>query len=482
MKDILKKYVEKFNKDDNEYYKQDIENCNACDWLSEQIPLIEIPDKTLEEIYYFRWWVLRKHIKNTEDGYVITEFLPAVHWAGKHNTIVAAATFHIQEAKWLKNGKKICEDYIKFWLDEKGRTYLYSSWLLYSLYELCAHNNDFSFAEKNLDLIINYFDTVYKEHITDSGLLWSVDLNDGMEFSISGGRLSEEEKKGLRPTLNSYMAANAWAIAQFAEKIGKCDIAEKYTTIYKDLKAKITEILWDGEFYKAIHTGKLGETSFDKIIDGHNVKELIGYIPWCFNLAPARFENAFLQLKDTDGFKSEFGLTTAEKRHSEYLYEYNHPCLWNGYIWPFATAQVLTALNNLLENYNQNVMTNEDLYDILSVYAQSHYSIENDKKVCWIDEVIHPETGRWTSREKIRELGMIENLGEFEIGKDYNHSAFCDIILTALLGIKAENGKITVNPKIPVDWKEFKVDNLHICGKCYKILYDAKVGIEITEK
>ena len=173
---------------------------------------------------------------------------------------------------------------------------------------------------------------------------------------------------------------------------------------------------------------------------------------------------------------------TAEKRHSEYLYEKNHECLWNGYIWPFATTQVLTAINNLLENYSQNVMTKEDFYDILSVYAQSHYLIENDKKVCWIDEVIHPETGKWSSREKLREWGWKENLGGFERGKDYNHSAFCDIILTALLGIKAENGKLTVNPKIPDSWNEFKVDNLHICGKCYKIIYDAKDGIEIIEK
>ena len=272
MKEILKNYIEKFNKDDNEYYKQDIENCDAFDWLSEQIPLIEIPDKTLEEIYYFRWWILRKHIKNTEDGYVITEFLPPVPWAGKHNTIIAAASFHIQEARWLENGKKICEDYIKFWLDEKGRTYLYSSWLLYSVYEFCVHNNDFSFAEQNLELFINFFETVYKEHITESGLLWSIDNNDAMEFSISGGRLPGEEAKGIRPTLNSYMAANAWAIAQVAGKAGKTEIAEKYKNIYEELKEKITEILWDGEFYKAIHTGNLYETTFDKIVVLHNAQ------------------------------------------------------------------------------------------------------------------------------------------------------------------------------------------------------------------
>ena len=97
----LREYVEKFNRDDNEYYKQDISNQMAADWMEENIPLIDIPDKVLEEIYYFRWWVFRKHIKTTSDGFVITEFLPEVPWGGTHNTIIAAAGHHIAEAKWL---------------------------------------------------------------------------------------------------------------------------------------------------------------------------------------------------------------------------------------------------------------------------------------------------------------------------------------------------------------------------------------------
>ena len=60
-------------------------------FLSTNIPLFECPDKDFEQIYYFRWWTYRKHIKQTPDGFVITEFLPHVGWAGKHNTINCAA-------------------------------------------------------------------------------------------------------------------------------------------------------------------------------------------------------------------------------------------------------------------------------------------------------------------------------------------------------------------------------------------------------
>ena len=75
-KDLLKNYTEKFNENDNEIYVQNYNNQVAFEFLSRNIPLINLPNKDIEETYYFRWWTFRKHIKNTEDGYVITEFLP----------------------------------------------------------------------------------------------------------------------------------------------------------------------------------------------------------------------------------------------------------------------------------------------------------------------------------------------------------------------------------------------------------------------
>ena len=47
---------------------------------------------------------------------------------------------------------------------------------------------------------------------------------DGMEESISGSRTA----KNIRPTINSYMAANARAIAQIAELAGRSDVANRF--------------------------------------------------------------------------------------------------------------------------------------------------------------------------------------------------------------------------------------------------------------
>ena len=68
-----------------------IPNAAVCDWMARTVPLFECPDKDLEEIYYFRWWTYRKHITQTPDGFIVTEFLPPVPWGGKHNSIDCAA-------------------------------------------------------------------------------------------------------------------------------------------------------------------------------------------------------------------------------------------------------------------------------------------------------------------------------------------------------------------------------------------------------
>src|SRR5680860_1643245 len=79
-------YFSQFNENDNELYKQYIPNAEVIPFLEKNIPLLDIPDSTIQKTYYFRWWTFRKHIKKTPTGFVITEFLPDVPWAGKYNT------------------------------------------------------------------------------------------------------------------------------------------------------------------------------------------------------------------------------------------------------------------------------------------------------------------------------------------------------------------------------------------------------------
>ena len=92
-----------------------IPNSNSWAWLQKNIPLFECPDRDVEEIYYFRWWSFRKHLKQTPQGFVITEFLPPVSHAGEFNTISCATSLHLAEGRWLRDDRYL-NDYTKFWL------------------------------------------------------------------------------------------------------------------------------------------------------------------------------------------------------------------------------------------------------------------------------------------------------------------------------------------------------------------------------
>jgi len=471
----LRQYVDRFNACDDQRVVNSINNDGAAEWLAENVPLIDCPDKTIEEVYYFRWWVFRKHIKWTEDGWVITEFLPQVPWSGKHNAIVAPFGHQISEAKWLKCAKTLITDYAQYYLNGAGRLFSYSTWFADSVYEYCEHCNDVAFGIQSLDRLMAYYDEYERKQLTDTGLYFSYDGKDAMECSISGGRSEEIPAfPGLRPTMNSYMAANAFAIAKIADRAGRKDVAETYRKKGEALVSKMLELLWDGAFFKAVHsTDNKTYPALQDLSPERNVRELLGYIPWMFNLPPQGYESAFADLLCTDGFASEYGLTTAEQRHPRYLYAYAHSCLWNGYIWPFATTQTLVAVMNLLENYNQSVLSWQQYYDMLRTYANMHYhTLEDGKKICWIDEVKDPRTNQWSSRLVLESWGWLEQQGGFERGRDYNHSGFCNLVLRGVFGIHSEEGQLAVTPHIPEDWNYFMVENLWLDGECYRIIYD----------
>src|SRR5262245_45705157 len=79
----FKHYVELFNNMEDENIAQAIPNATSWDWMQKNIPLFECPQQNFEEMYYFRWWTLRKHIKQTPAGYALTEFLINRSYADK---------------------------------------------------------------------------------------------------------------------------------------------------------------------------------------------------------------------------------------------------------------------------------------------------------------------------------------------------------------------------------------------------------------
>lgn len=447
----LETYVTFFNNMEDEHVKNLVPNAEAYDWLAGNIPLFECPDSILEQTYYYRWWTFRKHLKSTPDGFVFTEFITPVGHDGKYNTISCALGHHIYEGRWLHDPQYI-DQYIKFWYlierkEPESKFHKFSSWAPYAIYDRMKVTGDTAFALALLDELDDDYNQWIEERRLENGMFWQFDVRDGMEESISGSRVHQN----ARPTINSYMYGNSRAISRLAEMAGNDSLKRVYDQRAAELRALVHENLWDEEaaFFKSQHEEKALS----------DAREAIGYIPWYFNLPEdsPTYGKAWLQIRKDDGFAAPWGLTTAERRHPEFRHDNYGSCEWDGPIWPFATTQTLKGLGNLIRNYENHDMTRKDYFSALKRYAVSHQ--KNGKP--FIGEYQHETTGRWLKGDNPR-------------SRYYNHSGFCDLIISELVGLRPrEDNVLEINPLIPEDqWEWFALDSVKYHDHIITIVWD----------
>ena len=449
----LKTYVNYFNSIDTETVKNFVTNDRSFEWLSGNIPYFECPDSVIEQTYYYRWWTFRKHLKQTPEGYVFTEFITPVGHAGKYNTVSSAVGHQIYEGRWLHDQQYI-NDYISFWLyadkkQSKPHFHAFSSWIDNAVYNSYLVNLNKSFIKNILPVLDSDYHQWEIEKQLPNLMFWQFDVRDGMEESISGSR----KEKNIRPTINSYMYGNAEALAKMYALTGNQKLQEYYHQKAKDLKTLVQKNLWDdtAAFFKVqFPNGQLS-----------NAREELGFIPWYFHLPDDKPKYAvqWAQLTDTTGFKAPWGITTAERRHPLFrTHGTGHGCEWDGAIWPYATSQTLKALSNLLTAYkNHGTMSSTIFYDELHKYAWSQQ--KNGKP--YLGEYQDEKNGYWLKGDNPR-------------SSYYNHSCFTDLVINDLVGLKPrQDNIIEVYPLIPEGkWKWFCLDRVLYHGRMLTILWD----------
>ena len=506
---LIDSYVARFNQMEDENIVTTIPNTQALEWMRQNVPLFDCPDEQMREMYYYRWWTLRKHIKRTPVGYGMTEFLVQRSYADRYNLIACAIGHHVMESRWLRDSTYLHQILRTWYFGNDGRAMTkmnkFSSWNPFAVQQLFCVEGDTAFVLSLKPRLEEEYARWERTNRLPSGLYWQGDVQDGMEESISGGR----KKQYARPTINSYMYGNAETLAWMNSLTGETAKATLYEQKADTLRNLICKHLWnpDHQFFET-RRGDVGDTLAQ-------VREAIGFLPWYFDMfyLPSEYDVAWQQLLDEQGFSAPYGLTTAERRHPQFRSHGVGKCEWDGAIWPFATSQTLTALANYLNGLTPKSLTPKSLTPDPSpksltpapspeergVYASSaedstaksnhspllargaggealgrvaggevffrqmqlYTESQHHRGRPYIGEYLDEKTGAWL-------------MGDRERSRYYNHSTYNDLIITGICGLRPQlDGSIVINPLLPKDeWDYLCLDGIRYRGHTLTIIWD----------
>lgn len=443
------------------------------DWFAARIPAFESPEPAVDATYYYRWELITKHLTygSPESGYTFTEFIDRPFWSGTYGAISCPLGHQLEEIRWLDD-RGIIDNFARYWFETIGaQPRSYSNWYgaaIWGTYEVLG---DTSFLRRLLPHMKRQYAGWIAEHWDPGHRLFRWDgLHDGMERNINS-RLTDDidaGAEGYRPTLNAYMFADAQAIARAAALFGDTKTAHEFTARADSLRKRVQEELWDPrrEFFlhQFAHDEKDGIKALTRTYDSGRYagnahgRELIGYVPWQFNLPEKGkgYERAWRFLMDTAYFMAPFGPTTTE-RHDPQFYISPQCCWWSGNSWPYATAQTLVAMANLLNEYEQNVVSARDWMTLFDIYTRTQ---RKDARP-YIAEAANPDNGSWEGHDTPYH------------SEHYFHSAYVNVLITGLVGLRPRaDDSVEVNPLAPSGWPYFAIDDVRYHGRRLTVLWD----------
>ncbi|MFT3679572.1 MAG: discoidin domain-containing protein [Ferruginibacter sp.] len=445
-----------------EYFGEDAQ------WYLDNIPFFECSDKQMAQVYYYRWKMYKAHIRNTgTNEYVITEFINHVPWdRDPYCTINAASMHHIYEGRWLKDNRYM-DGYINNLFQEGGNNRRYSESVSDAAYARYLVNGDAAFLKAQLDSMISIYKQ-WDDHWEEAKQLYYIPaMPDATEYTIasidaSGGKDGFAGGEAFRPTINSYMYANALAISKIAAMKGDAATSDVYLKKAKALKANVQQLLWNDSMQHFCDRFKVDNeyVHYWNFIRG---RELAGMAPWYFSLPDddPKYNAAWKHLTGGNELLGKYGLRTNEPSYEYYfrqfVFNFGKPgSQWNGPSWPYQTSQAITSMANLLNNYNQEIITNTDYVNLLRLYTKQHYL--PDGKINMVENY-DPNTG-----------GPIVY---YYWSNHYNHSTYNNLVISGLCGIRpSASDTLDIKPLIDNSISYFYLGNLSYHGHQLTVMYD----------
>lgn len=451
--------------------RQDWWDNKDWNWYKDHIPFFESPDTVINEIYYYRWELLTKHLVygSPETGYTFAEFMDRPHWSGTHGGISCPLGHQFYEVRWLKN-RRIINDFARYWFETPGaEPRSYSNWYGDSMWGIYKVRQDKEFLKKVYPYMIKQYNGFVKEHYnSEHGMFMWDGMHDGMEVNINGRQTDDRFSggDGFRPTLNSYMYADLKALSEASALLGYEEAATRYAQKARHLKQRVQEELWDSDreffFHQFAFDEQNGVEAYSLTYEtglyagSPHGREEIGFVPWQFNLPDSGYEHAWSYLMDDKYFFAPYGPTTTEQNDPQF-YVSETCCVWSGNSWPYATTQTLVAFANLLQNYDQDVVDKDDYFNLLKIYAKTHH--KNGRP--YIAEATNPYSGSWKGHDN------------YYHSEHYFHSGYINNIITGLVGLRPQSDDtLVVNPLIPDSWDYFALDDVSYHGRGISIIWD----------
>ena len=445
------------------------------DWYKSNIPFFDCPDKDLVTTWYYRWELITKHLTygSPNSGYSFTEFIDRPFWSGTYGAISCPVGHQLYELRWLRN-PQYASDYSRYWFRTPGaQPRNYGCWLADGIAAVDAiHPAENLLPDLLPDLKKNYEGWEKRQFVPEVGLFWQNGHDDGMEFNINSRQTKDilRGANGYRPGFNAYMYADALAIVQAAERNGDTATAQTYKAKAASLKANVQKLLWDPKREFFFPMSMRDETDADgNIVKKHTLtyqsgkyagsphgREEHGYIPWQFGMVDAGFESAWKFLMDPNYFFAPYGPMTVERNDPQFVLK-TSCCWWSGQSWPYATAQTLKAMANLLHHYKQSVVSAADYVKLLHIFAISH----RKDGIPYLAEALNPDNGSFLGHDA------------YNHSEHYFHSSFNDLIITGLVGLNPRtDNTVEIAPLAPAEWDYFALEDVAYRGHNLTIVWD----------
>lgn len=156
-------------------------------FLRDNIPFIDIPDKLIQDVYYYRWTSLQRNLRyvTAGTGYMCTEFVHPVGYAQAFGTIDAAAGHQIDESRWLRN-TAYADDYIQLYTRGPADPLQYTQWILDAASRRAMVTGASDFLAAQVQDMIRVWDLWDRQFDSDVGLYYYEPVWDAQELSLPG--------------------------------------------------------------------------------------------------------------------------------------------------------------------------------------------------------------------------------------------------------------------------------------------------------